>query len=138
MVRSTTHRRGSTVKAGMGGGSTSMGYHPQRRGRSTISKGPAALLRYPGTELLAAIGHVSPDVLQPIEGHVGRGEQPRRRLRISQIGGVDEDTQQETRRLNEEMALAAVEFLGAIIPVRPPFSVVFTVCASMIAAEGCG
>lgn len=33
IVRSTTHRRGNTVKAGMGGGSTSMGYQPQRRGR---------------------------------------------------------------------------------------------------------
>jgi hypothetical protein len=37
-VCSTTRRRGSTVKAGTGGGSTSMGYLPQRRGRSTISK----------------------------------------------------------------------------------------------------
>jgi hypothetical protein len=51
---------------------------------------------------------------------------------------VDEDTPQETRRVNEEMALAAVEFLGAILPMRPPFSVVFTVWASMMAAEGCG
>jgi hypothetical protein len=51
---------------------------------------------------------------------------------------VDEDTQEETRRVNEEMALAAVEFLGAIIAMRPPFSVVFTVWASMMAAEGCG
>jgi hypothetical protein len=51
---------------------------------------------------------------------------------------MDEDTQEETRRLNEEMALAAVEFLGAIIAVDPPFSVVFTVYASMMAAEGCG
>jgi hypothetical protein len=51
---------------------------------------------------------------------------------------MDEDTPQETRRLNEEMALAAGELLGAIIAMRPPVSVVFTVCASMIAAEGCG
>jgi hypothetical protein len=51
---------------------------------------------------------------------------------------MDEDTQQETRRVNEEMALAAVEFLRAVIAMDPPFSVVFTVCASIIAAEGCG
>ena len=51
---------------------------------------------------------------------------------------MDEDTQEETRRVNEEMALAAVEFLGPVIAVDPPFSVVFTVCASMMAAEGCG
>jgi hypothetical protein len=51
---------------------------------------------------------------------------------------MDEDTQQETRRIHEAMALAAVEFLRAIIAVGPPFSVVLTVCASMLAAEGCG
>jgi hypothetical protein len=51
---------------------------------------------------------------------------------------MDEDTQQETRRVNEEMALAAINFLGAVIAMAPPFSVVFTVWASMIAADGCG
>jgi hypothetical protein len=51
---------------------------------------------------------------------------------------MDEDTQEETRRVNEEVALAAVEFLGAIRAVAPPVSVVFTVCASMMAAEGGG
>jgi hypothetical protein len=51
---------------------------------------------------------------------------------------MDEDAQEETRRLNEEMALTAVKLFGAIVAVRPPFSVVFTVCASMMAAEGCG
>jgi hypothetical protein len=51
---------------------------------------------------------------------------------------VDEDAHEETRRLNEAMARAAVEFFGAIIARRPPVSVVFTVCASMMAAEGCG
>ncbi len=99
---------------------------------------PAALLRYPGTELLPAIGHVRPEVLQPSEGRVGGGEQPRRHVRIPQVGGMDEDTQQETRCVNEEMALAAVEFFGAVVAARPPFSVVFTVCASIIAAEGWG
>jgi hypothetical protein len=51
---------------------------------------------------------------------------------------MDEDTPQETRRLNEEMALATVECLGAIVAVAPPFAVVLTVWASMMAAEGCG
>jgi hypothetical protein len=50
---------------------------------------------------------------------------------------MDEDTHKETRRLNEEMALAAVELLRAVIAVGPPVSVVLTDCASMMAAEGC-
>jgi hypothetical protein len=51
---------------------------------------------------------------------------------------MDEDTPQETGRLHEAMACAAVEFLRAVIAVGPPCSVVFTGCASMIAAEGGG
>ena len=78
------------------------------------------------------------EVLQPLAGLVGGGQEPGGHVRIPQIGGVDEDTHEETRRVNEEMALAAVELLRAVIAVGPPFSVVFTVWASMIAAEGCG
>ena len=51
---------------------------------------------------------------------------------------MDEDTHEETRRLNEGMALAPIELLRAVIPMRPPLSVVFTVWASMMAAEGWG
>jgi hypothetical protein len=101
-------------------------------------KDPTALLCHPGAELLAPIGHIGPDVLQPIEGRVCGGEQPGGHVSISQIGGVDEDTQEETRRINEEMTLAPIELLRAIIAMRPPFSVVFTVWASMMAAEGWG
>ena len=54
------------------------------------------------------------------------------------IGGMDEDTPEETRRLNEEMALAAMEFLDAVMAMRPSFAVVFTVWASRTAAEGWG
>jgi hypothetical protein len=75
-------------------------------------------------------------VLEPSTALIRRGQEPRGHVRIPQIGGVDEDTQEETRRVNEAMALAAVEFFGAIVAVRPPVSVVFIVWASMMAAEG--
>jgi hypothetical protein len=101
-------------------------------------QGPAAFLGYPGAQPLPTIGHVRPDVPQPLAALISGRQEPRGHVRIPHIGGVDEDTHQETRRVNEEMALAAVEFFGAIVAMRPPFSVVFTVCASMIAAEGCG
>lgn len=51
---------------------------------------------------------------------------------------MDEDPPQETRRVIEEMALAAVKFLRPIITMRPPFAVVFTVWVSIIAADGWG
>jgi hypothetical protein len=70
---------------------------------------PAALFFYPGAQLLAAIGHIGPDVLQPLADLIGCGQEPRRHIGIPQVGGMDEGAQEETRRLNEEMALAAIE-----------------------------
>jgi hypothetical protein len=67
-----------------------------------------------------------------------RSQEPWRRGRLTQIGGMDDDTQEESRRLNEEMACAAVALLPPIVAVRPPFPVVFTVWASMMAADGWG
>jgi hypothetical protein len=49
---------------------------------------------------------------------------------------MDEDPLPETRHLTEAMALAAVEWFGTLISMRPPVAVVFTVWASMPAAEG--
>jgi hypothetical protein len=101
-------------------------------------QGPAALFFHLCAEPLAAIRHVRPDVLQALAAIIGGRQEPWRHVRIPQVRGVDKGAQEETRRINEEMALAAIEFLGAIIAMRPPFSVVFTVWASMTAADGCG
>jgi hypothetical protein len=84
------------------------------------------------------IGHVGPNTSQLGVCGKRRGQEPGRRDRLTQIGGVDQDTQEETRRLNEEMTFAAIEFLPPIVAVDPAFSVVFTVWASMTAAEGWG
>jgi hypothetical protein len=101
-------------------------------------QGPPTLVFHPGTQPLPTVRHVRPDVSQPLTGLLRGGQQPGGRVRLPQSGGMDEDTPQETRRLNEEMALATVECLGAIVAVAPPFAVVLTVWASMMAAEGCG
>jgi hypothetical protein len=99
---------------------------------------PAPCFVGPGTELLAAVGHVGPDVLEPSTALVRRGQAPGGHVGIAQIGGVDEDTPPETRRVHEEMALAAVTFLRPIITMRPPVAVVSTVWGSIIAADGWG
>ena len=39
-----------------------------------------------------------------------------------QIGGMDKDAPQETRRINGAMALAALELLRAITAASPPVS----------------
>jgi hypothetical protein len=77
-------------------------------------------------------------VRQPLEGGVCGGEPPGGHVRISQIGGVDEDTPEETRRRTAAMTLAPIELLRAIIALRPPVAVAFTVWAAMMAAAGWG
>jgi hypothetical protein len=49
---------------------------------------------------------------------------------------MDEDTPEETRRLNEARALAPIELLRAVIAMASPVAVVLTVSASRIVAEG--
>ena len=73
----------------------------------------------------------------PSDDGVSRGQEPRGPVRLSQLGGVDEATPEATRRLNAALTLATVEFLGAVIAVAPPFSVVLPGWASMRAPEGC-
>jgi hypothetical protein len=66
------------------------------------------------------------DLLQQIPGAVS----------ILNISGVDDDTEQETRGIDPDMALAAFDLLGGIVAARPPFSVVLTLWVSMITAVG--
>ena len=53
-------------------------------------------------------------------------------------GGVNHHAQDQPQRVYNHMPLAAVDFLARVVPMRPPFSVVFTDCESMTAAEGVG
>jgi hypothetical protein len=99
---------------------------------------PAARPFHPRAQALAPVGHVGPDVPQPLAGRVGGRQEPRRRSGAPQVGGVDEDTPQETHRVHEAVARAAVEFRRPIRPMRPPVHVVFTAWAALRAAEGCG
>jgi hypothetical protein len=66
------------------------------------------------------------DLLQQIPGAVG----------VLDIGGMDEDTEQEAGGIDPDMALAALDLLGGIVAARPPFSVVLTLWVSMMTAVG--
>jgi hypothetical protein len=74
--------------------------------------------------------------VQPSTDEVGRAEDQEGSLAIHYVGCVNHDTQQETRRINEDVAFAAADLLRPVLAMGPPFSVVFTDCESMIAAEG--
>ena len=68
------------------------------------------------------------DPLQQVPGAVG----------ILDVGGVDEDAEQQAGGVYGDMALAPPDLLGRIPAARAPFSVVFTLWVSMIAAVGLG
>src|SRR3954454_9250169 len=66
------------------------------------------------------------DLLQQIPGAVG----------VLDIGGMDDDAQQQSQGIDRDMALASLDLLGSIVAARPPFSVVLTLWVSMITAVG--
>ena len=66
------------------------------------------------------------DLLQQIPSAVG----------VLNIGGVDNDTQKQSQRIDGNMALAPLHLLGGIVAAGPPFSVVLTLWVSMMAALG--
>src|SRR5690242_13852539 len=53
------------------------------------------------------------DLLQQIPGAVG----------VLDIGGMDDDAQQQAQGIDRDMALASLDLLGSIVAARPPFSV---------------
>ena len=59
---------------------------------------------------------------------------------VLDIGRVNDHVEQETHRVYEKMALLALDFLTRIIAVwvnaRPPYSALFTLWLSMMAAVG--
>ena len=69
-----------------------------------------------------------------------RGEQQDAAIAILDVGGMDDGVQQQTQRIDENMPLLALDHLAGIEPVRidasPPFSALFTLWLSMIAAVG--
>jgi len=108
---------------------------PLTRALDDLQPQPALLLD-PLLERCAAVAHVGPDQLQPRAEGAGRAEDEERPDLVLDIGGVGDPAQQETRRLNEDVALAPADLLPPVVAVGAPFSVVLTDCESMTAAEG--
>jgi hypothetical protein len=59
-----------------------------------------------------------------------RGQQQDAAIAILDVGGMDDGVQQQTQRIDENMALLALDQLAGIEPVRidasPPFSALLT------------
>jgi hypothetical protein len=91
-------------------------------------------------ESRALIGSVGKELLQErIHPEQGRKQQDAA-VAILDIGAMNDGMKQQTQRIYEDMALLAFDLLARIIAMRidagPPFSALFTLWLSMMAAVG--
>jgi hypothetical protein len=99
-------------------------------------QGPLAHLPDP-LDQLARVGAIGPNQLQSGETSFRLRKQQFGPIPILDVGGMDHDGKQQPHGIYQDVPLATVDLLVAVIPMYPPFSVVFTVWLSTIAALGC-
>ena len=65
---------------------------------------------------------------------------PHAAVAILHIGSMDDSMHQQALRIDQDMPLLALDLLGCVVAVRvdagPPFSALFTLWLSMMAAVG--
>ena len=129
MVRSTTQRRGKHHKSfGLIGALDDFSFEVRQDFRQRLLK---------FRPLIAAVGK---ELLQErIHPEQGRQKQDAA-VAILDIGGMNDGVEQQAQRIYENMALLALDLLARIIAMRidagPPFSALFTLWLSMMAAVG--
>ena len=87
---------------------------------------------------LAAVASVSPDESQAWESSYQFIDDQPRPISVLDIGRMHHHRQQQAYGIYDDVSLSTVDLLTSIIATRPPFSVVFTLWLSMIAALGVG
>lgn len=98
--------------------------------------GPGDNLRHP-RPLVAAVGI---DAFDDGEGAPCLAEHGGGSIAVLNIGGVDDDAQEEAEGIDEDVALAVLDLLARIEARRidrgPPFTAPLALCASMMATVG--
>ena len=88
----------------------------------------------------ALIGAIGKQLLKERKLAEQRGEQQQAAIAILDVGRVDDGVQQQAQRINQNVPLLALDQLAGIEAVRinagPPFSALFTLWLSMMAAVG--
>ena len=87
---------------------------------------------------LTAVASVSPDESQAWESSYQFIDDQPRPISVLDIGRMHHHRQQQAHGIYDDVSLSTVDLLTSIIATRPPFSVVFTLWLSMIAALGVG
>ena len=104
-------------------------------------------LQPPGTSaphderhLLSRIATVGKDALDEGEQSACPAQQMECSIAVLNVGGMNDNVQQETQRVDQDVPLATFDLLARVVARRiepsPPFCVPFAVCESMIATVG--
>ena len=87
--------------------------------------------------LIACIGE---DLLDRREAAPSVAQEPSDAVAILNVGSVNDDVQQQAKRIDEDVALAARDFLARVVSLRidrgPPFCAALALWLSRIAAVG--
>ena len=91
-------------------------------------------------EMRSLVASIGEKLLQERIHSEQGGKQQNAAVAILDIGAMDDGMEQQTQRIYENMALLAFDLLARIIAMRidagPPFSALFTLWLSMMAAVG--
>ena len=121
-------------------------YNPPTRQHheSVAVRRPSDDLQQPATEgispidQLTSVARIGPDQLEPRVPSRKFAQHQFGSIAVLDIRSVHDDSHNQAKRINYQMALAAGDLLARIITTRPPFSVVLTDWLSMMAALGVG
>ena len=86
----------------------------------------------------AGIAAVSEDQLQTAEACAKSLQDQSSAVAILNVGWMDNQCHDQTHGVDDQMTLAAKDFLARIVPTIPPFSAVFTDWLSMMPTLGVG
>ena len=91
-------------------------------------------------EFRSLIGGIGKEFLQKRIHSKQAGKQQYAPVTVLDIGRMNDGVEQQTKRVYKDMALLALDLLARVIAmridVRPPFSALFTLWLSMMAAVG--
>ena len=87
---------------------------------------------------LPGITAIGPDDFKAPPSRTQLPDQQLTTVTVLDVGGVNDQREDQTERVNDDMALAPLGFLARIVPSVAPFSAVLTDWLSMMPALGVG
>ena len=80
----------------------------------------------PRVEAFLLVSAISPDQLEPREDRLERQQQAFAAAVVLDVGFMHQHAQNQSIRIDEQVALAAFDVFATVVAADPPFCVVFT------------